>query len=152
MKLISKILFVDWRHIQCGRVDWRTRMGETLGVANPPGPPVPLCAYPQRVPHGIRLVAQPASTTEPIKEWKGWDRTIFDEGRKNFDGLMWHPEFGYYIQTYDEKRITAQQFGWGCHCDQTMGQWWADILDLGPILPPDHVRSALRNIRLRRLD
>ena len=71
---------------------------------------------------------------------------IFERGRKNFDDLMWQPEFGYYIQTYDEKRITAQQFGWGCHCDQTMGQWWADVLGLGPILPRERVHSALRNI------
>ena len=73
-------------------------------------------------------------------------RAIFERGQKNFDDLMWHEEFGYYIQTYDEKRITAQQFGWGCHCDQTMGQWWADVLNLGYILPRERVHSALRNI------
>jgi len=73
-------------------------------------------------------------------------RAIFERGQKNFDDLLWNEKFGYYIQTYDEKRITAQQFGWGCHCDQTMGQWWADVLNLGPILPRQRVRSALRHI------
>jgi len=73
-------------------------------------------------------------------------RSILARGQKNFDDLMWNETFGYWVQTYDEKRVTAQQFGWGCHCDQTMGQWWADVLGLGPILPRDRVHSALRNI------
>ena len=73
-------------------------------------------------------------------------RALFERGRYNVDELMWREDFGYYVQTYDEKRITAQQFGWGCHCDQTMGQWWADLLELGPILPPERVRSALENV------
>jgi len=72
-------------------------------------------------------------------------RTIFERGQKNADELMWNPDFGYYIQTYDEKKIKGMQFGWGCHADQTMGQWWADVLDLGYILPKEHVEAALRS-------
>ena len=34
----SKILFVDWRDILCGRLEWRTGEGARLGVANPPEP------------------------------------------------------------------------------------------------------------------
>jgi len=73
-------------------------------------------------------------------------RTIFERGQKNFDELMWNPDFGYYVQTYDEKKIKGMQFGWGCHADQTMGQWYADIVGLGYILPKDHVRSAVGRI------
>jgi uncharacterized membrane-anchored protein len=62
----TKILFTDWRHIQCGHVSWLTAEGERLGVGNPPEPRVPLHASPGAVPHGIRLVAQPARKTDPV--------------------------------------------------------------------------------------
>ena len=73
-------------------------------------------------------------------------RTVFERGQARFDQLLWHGKFGYYVQTYDEKKITSQQFGLGCHSDQMMGQWWADVLDLGYILPPAHVRGALGRV------
>ncbi len=76
----STILFIDWRDIRCGRLEWRTHEGEHFGVANPPGPQVPLNAHPHQVPHGIRLEAQPATTTGPVAGWKGWGRTIYDGG------------------------------------------------------------------------
>lgn len=34
----------------------------------------------------------------------------------------------------------------GCLSDQLIGQWWAHQLDLGHLLPVDHVRSALRAV------
>ncbi len=84
----EKLLFMDWRHIQCGHLRWYTATGTALGVGNPPEPPVPLHAEPQRVPHGIRLQAQRATTTGPIDGWKGWGRTIHDQGRYR----SWHFE------------------------------------------------------------
>lgn len=84
----SQILFFDWRDLQCGHLQWRTADGVRLGVGNPPEPPVPLHAAPQRVPHGIRLQAQPAHTTGPVDGWKGWGRTIRDGGRFR----SWHFE------------------------------------------------------------
>lgn len=83
----SKILFVDWRDILCGRLEWRTAEGARLGVANPPEPPVPVHAHPYRVPHGIRLEAQPATTEGPVG-WKGWGRIIRDGGNYR----SWHFE------------------------------------------------------------
>jgi len=37
-------------------------------------------------------------------------------------------------------------YGIGCHADQLLGQWWADILDLGYLLPQDRVRTTLDSI------
>ncbi len=70
-------------------------------------------------------------------------RAIFERGQKNFVDLMWNEEFGYFIQTYDEKKVKGMQFGWGCHADQTMGQWWADVVGLGYILPKERVQAAV---------
>ncbi|MCZ6677782.1 MAG: hypothetical protein O7E52_11085 [Candidatus Poribacteria bacterium] len=77
----EKILFTDWRDIQCGAVAWLTSDGKRHGVGNPPEPPVPMRAEPRAVPHGVRLVAQPARKAGMIENWKGWGRIISDEGR-----------------------------------------------------------------------
>ncbi|MFH1566384.1 MAG: hypothetical protein ABIL09_00175 [Gemmatimonadota bacterium] len=83
-----KILFMDWRDIQCGHLRWRTAEGAQLGVGNPPEPPVPLHSEPIHVPQGIRLESQPAETQGPVDGWKGWGRTIYDRGRYR----SWHFE------------------------------------------------------------
>ena len=83
-----KMLFMDWRNIQCGRLRWRTEDGTQLGVGNPPEPPVPLHSEVDCVPHGIRLEAQPPDTGGPVDGWKGWGRTMYDSGRYR----SWHFE------------------------------------------------------------
>ena len=92
----SRLLFFDWRDVQCGRLQWQTAIDEPLGVGNPPEPPVPLRAVPRRVPHGIRLQAQPAQTTGPVDGWKGWGRTIHDGGclRSWFFEVNGHTKLG----------------------------------------------------------
>jgi len=77
----SKILFTDWRDIQCGHLRWLNAGGEQFGVGNPPGEQVEMYAVPQNVPHGIRLQAEPARKTEKTDEYKGWGRVIFEEGK-----------------------------------------------------------------------
>ncbi len=77
----KKMLFVDWRHMRCGALSWITPEGARYGVANPPEPQVAMHARTQGVPHGIRLVAQRAQKTQPVEDWKGWGRIIYDGGR-----------------------------------------------------------------------
>ena len=74
----SKFLFLDWRNIRCGRLQWYSQTGEPFGVANPVEPPVSMHAKAECVPYGIRLQAQRAETTGPVTGWKGWGRTIYD--------------------------------------------------------------------------
>jgi len=76
----KKVLFTDWRDIQCGKISWLTSEGEQYAVGNPPGLQVAMHASPEAVPHGIRLEAQPARKTEPVDDYKGWGRTIWDGG------------------------------------------------------------------------
>lgn len=84
----SKILFLDWRDVVCGRLQWLNEDGETFGVANPPEPPIPLHSESFQVPYGIRLVAQPAEKTGPVDGWKGWGRIIYEDGKYR----SWHFE------------------------------------------------------------
>lgn len=53
---------------------------------------------------------------------------------------------GYYVQVPDPDLPDLHQWGDGCLADQLIGQWWAHELDLGYLLPQDHVREALANV------
>lgn len=68
----------------------------------------------------------------------------FELGSKAYDDLLWNGE--YYIQLIDEKAPPEDQFGIGCLTDQLFGQWWAHLLDLGYVLPEEHVKSTLNSI------
>ena len=76
------VLFTDLRHIRCGEIKWETPEGEVFGVDHPPESEVELYARQERVPYGVRLVAQPASKTEPISIRKPgpYRRIIYDQG------------------------------------------------------------------------
>jgi uncharacterized protein (DUF608 family) len=68
-------------------------------------------------------------------------RERFDRGRRRLDELLWNGE--YYIQRLDDVDAHKYQHGAGCLSDQLLGQLHARILDLGDLLPPDHVRQAI---------
>jgi non-lysosomal glucosylceramidase len=67
-------------------------------------------------------------------------------GSELLDRLLWNGE--YYVQKVDEKQQQASryQYGEGCLSDQLLGQWFAEIVDLGKLLPAEHVRTALASI------
>ncbi len=73
-------------------------------------------------------------------------RRVYAKGRARLDQLLWSGE--YYIQTVDESQPKASryQYGEGCLSDQLLGQWFAEVVDLGKLLPRDHVRGALAAI------
>ena len=71
-------------------------------------------------------------------------RERFEKGSKGYDDLLWSGE--YYIQIYDAEKNPEQNYGKGCHSDQLFGQWWAHVLGLGSVLPPEHVQSAVDSI------
>ncbi|HUN31332.1 MAG TPA: GH116 family glycosyl-hydrolase [Trebonia sp.] len=58
-----------------------------------------------------------------------------------YDELLWNGD--YYSQKSEGQSF---DFGDGCLADQLLGQWWAHQLNLGHILPADHVRTALASI------
>jgi non-lysosomal glucosylceramidase len=74
------------------------------------------------------------------QEW----RELFERGSKRYDELLWNGE--YYIQLLDPDAPLENQFGDGCLADQLFGQWWAHLLELGYILPEEHVKTALQSV------
>jgi non-lysosomal glucosylceramidase len=68
----------------------------------------------------------------------------FERGSSAYDRVLWNGE--YYTQVLEAADPDEFQYGDGCLSDQLLGQWWAHLLDLGHILPADHVRQALRSI------
>ena len=69
---------------------------------------------------------------------------LFRRGSRTYDEELFNGE--YYRQKLDPGAPTTYQWGEGCLTDQLIGQWWAHELDLGHLLPEEHVRSALRAI------
>jgi non-lysosomal glucosylceramidase len=77
------------------------------------------------------------------EDGKGY-RTLFETGSAAYDQMLFTGE--YYRQILDPSETRDFQWGDGCLADQLIGQWWAHQLDLGYILPADHVRTALQNV------
>lgn len=73
-------------------------------------------------------------------EWEG----IARRGGEACDRELFNGE--YYVQLVDEKAYPERQYTTGCLADQVWGQWWAEQLDLGYVLDPENVRSALTAI------
>ncbi|MEV0268129.1 GH116 family glycosyl-hydrolase [Hamadaea sp. NPDC050747] len=69
---------------------------------------------------------------------------LFERGSSAYDKLLFNGS--YYVQVLDEGESTDYQWLHGCLADQLIGQWWAHQLDLGYLLPRDHVVSALRSV------
>lgn len=71
---------------------------------------------------------------------------VFEQGRAELDRLLWNGE--YYVQKVDERQEKAgrYQYGEGCLSDQLLGQWFAEVVSLGKLLPAQHLQTALRSI------
>lgn len=71
-------------------------------------------------------------------------RDRFESGSRLYDELLF--DGTHYVQRLDDGDPTDFQWLTGVLSDQVIGQWWAHQLGLGHILPPEHVRSALRHV------
>lgn len=74
---------------------------------------------------------------------RGW-RSLFELSSRRYDEECFDGE--QYVQVPDPTLSDEHQWGIGCLSDQLIGQWWAHTLDLGHLLPAEHVRTALRNV------
>lgn len=94
---------------------------------------------------GIWLAA--LRTMETVTDLLGHQAEAADYARRfavssaAYDGLLWNGEFYGQRSTGD-----VDDFGVGCLADQLFGQWWAHQLELGHLLPADHVRTALASV------
>jgi non-lysosomal glucosylceramidase len=90
-------------------------------------------------------------------------RTVYESGRQKHTEQLWNGE--YYkqeivlpsIEGWEEKPSFAQavrpgepipryQYGPGCLADQLLGQWFAEVVGLGDLLPADQVKNTLQSI------
>lgn len=73
-------------------------------------------------------------------------QALYESGSRKLDPLLWNGE--YYVQKVDETKEKAAryQYGEGCLSDQLLGQWFAELVGLGKLLPAEHVRTALASI------
>lgn len=85
-------------------------------------------------------MAEAMGEPEKAKEY----RELFERGRRRLDELLWNGE--YYVQRCDDLQGRRYQFGDGCLSDQLLGQWFAHVVGLGYLLPPEKVKTALRSI------
>ena len=69
---------------------------------------------------------------------------IFQRGRDALDEACWNGE--YYQQALDDPDAYRDQYGEGCLSDQVVGQWNAEMLGLGELLPDERVRSSLDSL------
>src|SRR5690606_5857585 len=83
-------------------------------------------------------------------EIAGTCRERFAKASRAYDRTCWSGE--YYINVFDAPEADANTYnrgncwGPGCHADQLFGQFWAHMLGLGPVLPQEHIRSALASL------
>ncbi|OJV58805.1 MAG: hypothetical protein BGO38_15715 [Cellulomonas sp. 73-145] len=73
-----------------------------------------------------------------------WCRDRFEAGSAEYDRRLWNGD--YYVQVLAPDEPDRFQWGPGCLSDQLIGQWWAHTLDLGYLLPREHVVQALRAV------
>lgn len=71
-------------------------------------------------------------------------RRRFETGSVAYDRALFNGE--YYRQVLEPGDRPEFQWLDGCLSDQVIGQWWAHELDLGYLLPEEHVRSALEAV------
>jgi len=78
----KKYLFTDFRHIQCGFLEWFSPDGKLLPLTSPPELPVKARAGTGMCAQGVRLVAQRPTKGEPLQQRKGnpGGRIMYDQG------------------------------------------------------------------------
>lgn len=85
-------------------------------------------------------MAKLLGATDRADEWRG----RFEVSSKALDEACFVG--GFYIQIPDSEMSDKDQWGDGCLADQLIGQWWAHELELGYLLPEEHVKEALANV------
>jgi non-lysosomal glucosylceramidase len=68
----------------------------------------------------------------------------WQKGSAQMDEMLF--ERGYYIQRIDDVNEFRYQYGKGCLSDQLFGQLLAHVAGLGYVLPPEHVKSAIKSV------
>jgi uncharacterized protein (DUF608 family) len=71
-------------------------------------------------------------------------RRTFRHSSERMEQLLWNGD--YYIQHLDDVDAYYYQHGRGCLSDQLLGQLHARALNLGDLLPPEHIKTAIKSV------
>ncbi|HWQ56832.1 MAG TPA: GH116 family glycosyl hydrolase [Bryobacteraceae bacterium] len=84
-------------------------------------------------------MAEHLGDTASAKTYRG----MAERGAARLDRELYNGE--YYVQRVDESHPKAgkYQYGEGCLSDQLLGQWFAEVVNLGKLLPHPHIQSTL---------
>ena len=91
----------------------------------------------------LRAAASLAETLRKPRETKRFE-ALAAQAAESFDRLFWDNPAGYYRWGAHHNAASEALL---CHAGQMAGQWYADLLDLGPIFPPDHISRAIGTIQ-----
>ena len=69
---------------------------------------------------------------------------LSEKASVRLDALLWNGD--YFIQQIDDVDAHKYQHGLGCLSDQLLGQLHAQMLDLGDLLPREHLQRAIKAI------
>ncbi len=69
---------------------------------------------------------------------------LYEKGSRRMDEALWNGE--YYNQKIADLNEHKYQYGEGCLSDQLLGQFMAHVSGLHHILPPEHVKKAVKAI------
>lgn len=103
--------------------------------------PNPLCGIYYLA--GLRAVEELARVMEE-PELARRCHEVFERGSRRLDEILWNGE--YFVQVLDDVDAHKYQHGLGCLSDQLLGALHARMLDLGELVPREHVRAALMAI------
>lgn len=67
-------------------------------------------------------------------------RDLFMQGREEFERQLWGGQYYVACRSGEGRAYDA------CHSGQLSGQWYAHLLGLGNLLPPAHVKEAVKTI------
>ena len=91
----------------------------------------------------LRAMAEMAAVVGEEAAGRHWTE-VFERGSAAYDAALFNGS--YYRQVLEEGDPVDFQWVDGVLADQLVGQWWADQLELGSLLPAEHVESALRAV------
>lgn len=77
-------------------------------------------------------------------EFEALCRLAFARGRDSFEDQLWKGR--YYAAAYCQSKEAADLVADACTAGQLNGQWYAHLLDLGYIVRPERVASAVKSI------
>lgn len=91
----------------------------------------------------LRAISEMAKFLGEEEKYREYQE-LFEKGSELLVQNLFNGE--YLIQKYDREKGYKYQYGEGCLSDQLLGQWLADTMGLGDLIPEEYIRKSLESI------